>query len=813
MVNVIRAEGLSKEKLALVVFLQGGVNRVKKEIFIDIENYMDFLQEEYVVRSWKEVLDEYVSLFRGIVVYDYDETDISVNLAATICAAENVLGVPRSLLGEVRKTGLSVLYDVAEFQGDFTERQSAVWRMFRDKLKKDCLVHQIPSERDFHIQLRDFAIAHGAFTFFVRPEEDQEFLAEVLSWADKNIPVYGWTTDELAFVKAISLYGDYLIPSDWSHNHSYFYRKTPQKFIQKVKDEKIKVDPSRHYLAIVVSDGDNVQWLERSFMGESNYGQRLKSARNYKMSWTIAPMLTKLCPEAMKRIYCAADADTFICGVSGVGYTNCMTYPESELPVFARQTSQMMKNADLKILALLDNIQYVNEDTVENRLLNFAKYDNIKGGIWQLDPDRYESGKGRIFWAAGKPFVSVGVSFWHPSNDPAQVTREWIDSIAEEINNKPADPFSEAGYTVLNVHPWTTNMADLDYLVSRLSEKVCIVTAGELIGLVAGNVKYKRESMITINDVARRCGVVKSTVSNALTGKKYVSPDLKKKIIDVCKEMDFQPNFYASTLARGNTNILALVLEEDSDKNFRGFYSDLIMSCLKAAARAGKHLLIYTGLDKKSVGAMLKRSKAPIDGAIIMTPLVDDMRIVQMEKQRIPCVIIGRPDDSVKISYVDVNNVQLVSDVVDRLASSGYRKFCLVNSEENKTISIDRLKGMESSLAKLEGAEKCVVYTSCSSEEEGYRSAIGKMEKGMAFITSDGTIARGVFKAAEAVGLDPLKDIKIYSLGEDEYRFDIPWEYARQDYKKLGEIAMKILLGEIEGDSEPKQICSNCYVV
>ena len=156
--------------------------------------------------------------------------------------------------------------------------------------------------------------------------------------------------------------------------------------------------------------------------------------------------------------------------------------------------------------------------------------------------------------------------------------------------------------------------------------------------------------MITINDVAKKCGVAKSTVSNALTDKKYVSPDLKKKIMDACKELDFQPNFYASTLSRGRTNIVALVLEEDSDVKYRGFYTDLIVSCLRTAAKKGKHLLVYSGLDKSSVLTMLKRDKAPIDGAVVMTPLVDDARISQLEKQRIPCVIIGRPAAAVGIS-------------------------------------------------------------------------------------------------------------------------------------------------------------------
>ena len=319
--------------------------------------------------------------------------------------------------------------------------------------------------------------------------------------------------------------------------------------------------------------------------------------------------------------------------------------------------------------------------------------------------------------------------------------------------------------------------------------------------------------MVTINDVAKRCGVVKSTVSNALTGKKYVSPELKQKILDACKELDFQPNFYASTLARGNTNIIALVLEEDSNVKFRGFYSDLIVACLRTAARYGRHLLVYSGIDKDSVITMLKRDKAPIDGAIVMTPLTEDARISQLEQQRIPCVIIGRPADGVNISYVDVNNVQLVKEAARRLYLQGVRKFCLVNSEENKTISADRAEGFREAFEDLSGVRAEVVYTADSTEEDGRRAAAAFLEVGMAFIASDGTVARGIYKAAEAAGLDPLRDIIIYSLGEDNAGIGIPWKFARQDYRKLGEIATEILIGEINGDTEVKQICTDCFVV
>ncbi len=318
--------------------------------------------------------------------------------------------------------------------------------------------------------------------------------------------------------------------------------------------------------------------------------------------------------------------------------------------------------------------------------------------------------------------------------------------------------------------------------------------------------------MITINDVAKKCGVAKSTVSNALTGKKYVSPELTQKIRAACKELDFQPNFYASTLSRGETNIIALVLEEDSTVKFRGFYADLIVSCLRTAAARGRHLLVYSGLDRSSVVTMLKRDKAPIDGAIVMTPLVDDARILQLEKQRIPCVIIGRPAEDLHISYVDINNIKMVGDVADRLYAQGCRRFCLINSESSKTISIDRARGFSHVLCRKGDAETHVVYSAESSEAEGRRCAGPYMEKGMAFIVSDGTVAKGVYDLARESGEDIFRSVRIYSLGQDDSAH-IPWEYARQDYAQLGKLATETLLNEIEGDREPKHICTEDYIL
>ncbi len=183
-----------------------------------------------------------------------------------------------------------------------------------------------------------------------------------------------------------------------------------------------------------------------------------------------------------------------------------------------------------------------------------------------------------------------------------------------------------------------------------------------------------------------------------------------------------------------------------------------------------------------------------------------------MEEQRIPCVIIGRPAQDLEISYVDIDNVGLVSAVVRRIYEKGYRNICLINSEENKTISIDRAKGFCETLEYFSDANGKSVFGQESSVEEGRRLSAPCMKQGTAFIASDGNVARGIWDEAREQGLDPARDIYIYSLGEDDPT-GVRWEYARQDYRKLGETAMSILLDEIKNETPVRKITTDYFTV
>lgn len=492
MTFTIKLDDHFPERCALAVFLQGLVNKDKKCIFLDYEHYLDYLHEAYKEVSLEEAILHFKSDIQGIVIYDFNDEDVSMNMAASISAVKPWLGVPRTLYNELPFDDIPIKMDLGDIKGTNAMRQRIVFDLFKDQFDKGGIIHQVIAKGNFHWQLRDLGISQKWFTFFTdEVEEDIAFRNDVLAWVGPNTPIYGWNTDEIAFIKDASTYGCFTIPMDWSINHSYLHSDLSLPLNQKYKDEIIKKS-NKHYLAIVVSDGDNIQWLERDFSTTSNYGQRMNNNKGYKMTWTVAPLLTQMSPSVMKYIYEHANQDYFISGVSGMGYINILEYPIEHLEHYAQKTNDLFVNANINVMCMLDNLgNTTNTKELTKRLDVFAKHENLKGGIWELDPDRYESGKGRVFWSTnGKPFISVRLSFWHPSNDPKQVDQAWIDQYVEKINSFPVSPETIDGYTVLNVHPWTTNMEELNYLVSKLANHVEIISAGEMITLVKENVKH-----------------------------------------------------------------------------------------------------------------------------------------------------------------------------------------------------------------------------------------------------------------------------------------------------------------------------------
>ncbi len=496
----------TREERHLAVSLQGIVGKKSPLIFIITNgmdrNYLEKISEsgieliysdkngnpwtiETLLRKFKSYIGD-----NGYTLYKESVKGEGLNIATNLATLYGWLPVHKSLESLAKDIGLELKEDLSEKEYNVSLQQE-----FFKKHKEEFEYNAVVSLNYEATGLRDLAIQQGFYMFYIDEDEDSDRLrGKIISYAGDNTPVLGWAKYEKWYVKQSSGNGNMVIPSDFSHNNSFlasFDYKIPEQIHNETKEY---TDNTKHYCALVFSDGDNVQWIQN---GYSEYFQKLSLEKQFPITWSFSPFMQEFSPVTANIVYSSAtENDYFIAGVSGAGYINPTRYPLKALAEYTDLTSAQMEKSDMSYVSILDKTpkNFINDKVMEHRLSYYARYDNIKGGVLSLDPDRYEGGKGKVYFANDKPFVSNRLSLWHPDGEGANVTKEWLKEQADIVNSYPADLETINGYSVINIHPWTISIENLAYFVSQLDEDVELVTLDELLTMVEKKVPHKTAS-------------------------------------------------------------------------------------------------------------------------------------------------------------------------------------------------------------------------------------------------------------------------------------------------------------------------------
>ena len=175
---------------------------------------------------------------------------------------------------------------------------------------------------------------------------------------------------------------------------------------------------------------------------------------------------------------------------------------------FTTMTAAGMLRSDLSIVTILDTNRMpsplgsfrLSSNTVINKLDFYSRFENIKGGVLEIDPTMYEGNKGKVYFSNDKPFVSVKRSLWYHTDirdvneagEEAKAARqEYMKKMADTVNAYRSDINSINGYSIINIHPWSIPMSLLVEWVALLNDHIVLVSAEELIEMVAANVPHR----------------------------------------------------------------------------------------------------------------------------------------------------------------------------------------------------------------------------------------------------------------------------------------------------------------------------------
>ena len=314
---------------------------------------------------------------------------------------------------------------------------------------------------------------------------------------------------------------------------------------------------------------------------------------------------------------------------------------------------------------------------------------------------------------------------------------------------------------------------------------------------------------VTIKDVAKAAGVSPSTVTRVIQNKSTISDQTKKRVRKAMKDLNYHPNLNARSLVSSYSQVIGLVLPDDSDSFYQNpFFPSVLRGIAQVASENHYAIQIATGKDEKerltAISQMVYGKR--VDGLIFLYAQEDDPLVNLVVEEQFPFLILGK-SLSPFIPLVDNDNVQAGFDATEYFIKKGCSRIAFIGGTKKLFVTKDRLTGYELALKQhqLPLDTNLTYFATEFLEDNGYRFSrlLFKHNPNIdAIITIDSLLAAGV---CDYIAKHQL-DVPVLSFDSVNPKLNLA-AYVDINSLELGRVSFETILQIIDDAKNNKQIC------
>jgi len=272
----------------------------------------------------------------------------------------------------------------------------------------------------------------------------------------------------------------------------------------------------------------------------------------------------------------------------------------------------------------------------------------------------------------------------------------------------------------------------------------------------------------TIHDVARTAAVSPATVSNVLTGRRHVDPELTSRVLSSIETLGYRRDVAASALRSTQRTVVGAVMPVLGNP----FFAELVDRLEREARLAGRRLLVATsGGDPAEEERQIAAITAWRPAGIIAVPCDGKFAArVALEREGIPFVVIDRPlDDGGQVDTIAVDNFAAACEGTQRVLELGHRQLLVVVSWTTIGNIRERVAGIDTAIADVQGARAELIEAGNDVEAiaQALTASLARKPRPTAIFTLNNVLTLGTLKAIAALGLAIPDDVSL--LGFDDY--------------------------------------------
>lgn len=303
----------------------------------------------------------------------------------------------------------------------------------------------------------------------------------------------------------------------------------------------------------------------------------------------------------------------------------------------------------------------------------------------------------------------------------------------------------------------------------------------------------------TLADLAREAGTSRSTASRALSGRGYVSPDARHRLMAAAERLGYVPNASARTLKQRRSNVVGVIVSDLGNQ----FYARLAAGIEQVLRERGYHMVIVgdntDGSEELTAARTFLAMHAP---GVIITPGAPDATGFLL-RRGVPVVEVDRRMSEQPCDAVVIDNVRGGRMAVEHLLALGHTRIAHLGVRTDFTSDAGRLEGYRQAhtAAGVPVDERLVLRVALHDETVAERiTGLLARESPTAIFAANNILAMQAWRAIRARGLSLPDDVSL--VGFD----DVQWmemvspaiTVVDQPTLELGRRAAALLLRRLE---------------
>ncbi|OOF65457.1 substrate-binding domain-containing protein [Rodentibacter sp. Ppn85] len=314
--------------------------------------------------------------------------------------------------------------------------------------------------------------------------------------------------------------------------------------------------------------------------------------------------------------------------------------------------------------------------------------------------------------------------------------------------------------------------------------------------------------MATMKDIARLAKVSTSTVSHVINGSRFVSDEIREKVMSVVAELNYTPSAVARSLKVRETKTIGLLVTATNNP----FFAEVMAGVEQYCQQHQYNLIIATtggdaGRLQQNLRTLLHKQ---VDGLLLMC---GDSRFNADTELTVsvPLVVMDWWFTELNADKI-LENSELGGYLATKtLIDAGHQQIAIITGNLKKSVAQNRLKGYQKALmeSKIPLNSHWIMesHFDFAGGAAGMQKLLATPRRPTAIFCCSDAIAVGAYQVLQQQGLQIPEDISVIGYDDIELSgyLSPPLSTISQPKAELGKLAVELLLQRIKNPNEPYQ--------